>query len=66
MDGWNIYLNRDIVKKYKIPFYEIIVSYEQNLNSVDTTELKTVTNNGTFIVKIGNTSIETTRIYRDY
>jgi len=33
MDGWNIYLNKDIVKKYKIPFYGIIVSYEQNLNS---------------------------------
>jgi len=33
MYGWNIYLNKDIVKKYKIPFYGIIVSYEQNLNS---------------------------------
>ena len=33
MDGWNIYLNKDIVKKYNIPFYGIIVSYEQNLNS---------------------------------
>jgi hypothetical protein len=33
MNGWNIYLNKDIVKKYRIPFYGIIVSYEQNLNS---------------------------------
>ena len=33
MDGWNIYLNKDIVRKYKIPFYGIIVSYDQNLNS---------------------------------
>lgn len=33
MDGWNIYLNKDIVKKYNIPFYGIIVSYEQELNS---------------------------------
>jgi len=33
MDGWNIYLNKDIVKKYNIPFYGIIVSYEQDLNS---------------------------------
>ena len=33
MDGWNIYLNKNIVKKYKIPFYGIIVSYDQNLNS---------------------------------
>lgn len=33
MDGWTIYLNKDIVKKYNIPFYGIIVSYDQNLNS---------------------------------
>lgn len=33
MDGWNIYLNKDIVKKYDIPFYGIIVSYDQDLNS---------------------------------
>lgn len=33
MDGWNIYLNKDIVKKYNIPFYGIIVSYEQELNT---------------------------------
>lgn len=33
MDGWNIYLNKDIVRIYKIPFYGIIVSYDQNLNS---------------------------------
>ena len=33
MDGWNIYLNKDIVKKYNIPFYGIIISYEQDLNS---------------------------------
>ena len=33
MDGWNIYLNKDIVKKYNIPFYGVIVSYEQDLNS---------------------------------
>ena len=32
MDGWNIYLNKDIVKKYNIPFYGIIISYEQDLN----------------------------------
>ena len=32
MDGWNIYLNKDIVKKYNIPFYGILISYEQNLN----------------------------------
>jgi len=37
MDGWNIYLNKDIVKKYNIPFYGIIVSYEQDLNlSIET------------------------------
>ena len=40
MDGWNIYLNKDIVKKYNIPFYGIIVSYEQNLNSSIETLLK--------------------------
>ena len=33
MDGWNIYLNKDIVKKYNIPFYGILVSYDQDVNS---------------------------------
>ena len=33
MNGWNIYLNKYIVKKYDIPFYGIIVSYDQDLNS---------------------------------